>query len=172
MTTPITTIPELEALPEQAVIRDRFGDVGIVQAGYVHYPETDPQAFQRVMKWEPLTVLWPLPAPTVKPGRDAVLAALLSVEAGPSTNALADAVLAILPGKSEAAVMAPAWDLGMEAAAEAIFGPEGQPRRGVPQITWRTPDNPFRADSRAMTGRRRHGRGWPEEVKGDTGGGR
>lgn len=51
-------------------------------------------------------VLWPLPAPTVKPGRDAVLAALLTVEAGPSTNALADAVLAILPGKTDREVRA------------------------------------------------------------------
>lgn len=45
-------------------------------------------------------------APTVKPGRDAVLAALLSVEAGPSTNALVAAVLEIQPGKTEAEVRA------------------------------------------------------------------
>ena len=58
MTTPITTTTELEALPEKTPIRDRHGDVGIVQAGKVHYPETTPQTFERtIKKYGPLTVL-------------------------------------------------------------------------------------------------------------------
>lgn len=71
MTTPITTTAQLEALPEQTPIRDRFGDVGIVQAGKVHYPETAPQTFERtIKKYAPLTVLHvpgqsPDPSPTV-----------------------------------------------------------------------------------------------------------
>lgn len=110
-----------------------------------------------------------LPAVTVKPGREelartidprpwsehhrpfrdfaeARTTAELIERDRESIRRIADDVLAILPGKTAAEAMAPAWDLGVEAAAEAIFGLEGQPRRGVPQITWRTPDNPFRAD--------------------------
>ncbi len=58
MTTPITTTTALEALPEKTPIRDRHGDVGIVQAGKVHYPETARQTFERtIKKYGPLTVL-------------------------------------------------------------------------------------------------------------------
>lgn len=75
MTTPITTTTQLETLPEKTPIRDRHGDVGIVQAGKVHYPETTPQTFERtIKKYGPLTIVSPLPAPTVKPGREEVYA--------------------------------------------------------------------------------------------------
>lgn len=64
----VTTRAQLEALPEMSVIRDRYGDVGIVQAGMVHYPESEPQTFERtVKKYGPLDVLWtPTPAPLIE----------------------------------------------------------------------------------------------------------
>ena len=70
--TQITTTAELEALPEKTPVRDRFGDVGVIQARRVHYPETAPQTFeQTIKKYGPLTAL---PAPTVKPEWDEIYA--------------------------------------------------------------------------------------------------
>lgn len=108
MTTPITTTTQLEAVPVGHVVRSAAGTIAarFDQDRGVVFGDNRP--FPWIALELPATVLWPLPAPTVKPGRDAVLAALLTVEAGPSTNALADAVLAILPGKTEREVRAEA----------------------------------------------------------------
>ncbi len=132
MTTPITTTTQLEALPAETLLRGGQAGYGpayvliwdagdgrllhadLTESGYLEPAEV-------IELHAPLTVL---PAPTVKPGRDEVLAALLTVEAGPSTNALADAVLAILPGKTEAQVRAEA----LRDAQQAIAGEDS--------ITW------------------------------------
>lgn len=58
MSAPVRTAGQLAALPEKTIVRDRFGDVGVVQAGRVHFPETNPQTFARTAKkYAPLEVV-------------------------------------------------------------------------------------------------------------------
>ncbi|MBN8882995.1 MAG: hypothetical protein J0H73_11860 [Salana multivorans] len=59
MTSPqITTPAELDALPDQCVIRDRHGDVGVLIAGMVDYPETAPMTRARAYRYLPATLLF------------------------------------------------------------------------------------------------------------------
>lgn len=56
--TSLTTVADLAALPEKTPIIDGMGDVGVVQAGKIHYHETSPQSFERaIKKYGPLHLL-------------------------------------------------------------------------------------------------------------------
>ncbi|OIH81929.1 hypothetical protein BLJ79_21450 [Arthrobacter sp. UCD-GKA] len=46
----ITTLAQLGALPDGSAFIDTAGDIGIVQCGYVHYPETDSLGLDYVAK--------------------------------------------------------------------------------------------------------------------------
>lgn len=114
MTTPITTIPQLEAVPVGHVVRSAAGtiaarfdhDRGVVFGDNRPFPWTDLGL--------PVTVLWPLPEPTVKPGRDALARAVHDEQCcdicppDPEDYELAVRLLAAAPGKSEQEVRADA----------------------------------------------------------------
>lgn len=55
----ITTVEELDMLPDNSVIEDGAGDVGVLLAGNVWYPETAPIPVRKVGKsYLPATVLY------------------------------------------------------------------------------------------------------------------
>jgi hypothetical protein len=59
----VTTVEELDALPNDTVIRDCMGDVGVVFGGHVWYPETSPVSRSKVGKnYLPATVLFSPPS--------------------------------------------------------------------------------------------------------------
>lgn len=63
----ITTVEGLAALPEKTTVVDRMNDIGVVQAGHVHFPETAPMQFGYAVKhYAPFRVL------VVGPGSAAV----------------------------------------------------------------------------------------------------
>lgn len=54
----IKDLSELEALPNDTVIKDSDGDVGVVFNGYVWYPETLPVSLVRAKRYLPATVVY------------------------------------------------------------------------------------------------------------------
>ena len=138
MTTPITTTTQLEALPVGHVVRSAAGTIAarFDQDRGVVFGDNRP--FPWIALELPATVLWPLPAPTVKPGREevrlshhqALMPVAMSIwkavggtqpDYDALLDALADAVLAILPGKSEQEVRAGALRDAAEALAKRNF---------------------------------------------------
>lgn len=129
--TPITTTTQLEAVPVGHVVRSAAGTIAarFDQDRGVVFGDNRP--FPWIALDLPATVLWPLPAATVKPGREelartidprpwserhhpfrdfaeARTTAELVERDRESVRRIADDVLAILPGKTEAQVRAEA----------------------------------------------------------------
>lgn len=48
--TEVTTMEQIEALPDNAVIRDSMGDLGVIGGAFVHYAETQPIRRTKVAK--------------------------------------------------------------------------------------------------------------------------
>lgn len=146
MTTPITTIPELEALKQE--VATLAADLR---------KATDSQFTRSLMigRVKVIEALIPddIPAPTVKPGRETLARAMYDDDGHHAADtwgtdhsgvknhyyAHADAVLAILPGRSEADVRAETWDEGYH---------DGQ-RQGGEGDDGPRYVNPYRADEEA-----------------------
>lgn len=125
-TTTITTEAELDALPVGSVVLDRHEYPW--RKGCGSWVCTSDGGVIEPIKVTPLTVLHVpgQPAPTVKPSRDAleqmaaeaIDGADVPVGAPPAlvldrqAEAVADAVLALLPGLTEREARAAAWDQG------------------------------------------------------------
>lgn len=58
MSSLINGLSELETLPNDTVIKDSEGDVGVIFNGYVWYPETSPVSFVRAKRYLPATIVY------------------------------------------------------------------------------------------------------------------
>lgn len=156
----ITTAAELDALPVGSVVRSEVGTIAC------RYDETRGVVFgdERPFPWHviarPATVLYrpdqqPTAQPTVEQVADAIHGAFdldTPEDDEPcycdldTLNEAAVAVLALLPGHTEAEVKAEAWDEGWAARADRKHLKVGECVPAPPHI------NPYRAD-RVKAGR-------------------
>lgn len=81
--------------------------------------------------------------PTCQPSRGALVAEIRQYLTGADGDAdsrtISDAVLALLPGRTEAEVKAEAWDEAVKATANVIWSDPSKPQWG-----WKHPRNPNR----------------------------
>lgn len=135
----ITTVEELEALPEGTTIRDGRGRAWDWSDGHLSgamAPGGVKPKNVLVPKFFPATVLTPTPEPTVKMDREAVKEALVDdgwFDAGPlqedDITDLATFILALWPGRSEREVAEAAWDEGFDVGANTEEGIDTNPYR-------------------------------------------